>query len=110
MTLVPVTINYERVFEIRNIVTDMVSGDLPSLSLFQLSQMIGKSGDGKLGRIFLNFGNPINLKDYLANINVKSLDSSNIDECSLRLTEKLYKEQQLTTHINLNMLVAIQLL
>ena len=32
VTLVPVSINYERVFELRNLATEMVSGKVPRLS------------------------------------------------------------------------------
>jgi len=54
--------------------------------------MIGSEKQGKLGRVFLNFGRHINLKEYLKNIRIPTVDSSNIEEASLRLSEKLYKE------------------
>jgi len=96
-------------FEIRNLATEMVSGDVPELAFFKLISMIGKE-KGKLGRIFCNFGNPINVKDYLSNINIKVLNADNIDETALKLTEKLYKEQHFATSINLNMIAATLLL
>ena len=96
-------------FEIRNLATEMVSGDVPQLAFFKLLSMIGNE-KGKLGRIFCNFGNPINIKDYLANINIKVLNANNIDDTALRLTEKLYKEQHFATSINLNMIAATLLL
>jgi glycerol-3-phosphate O-acyltransferase len=96
-------------FEIRNLATEMVSGDVPELAFFKLISMIGKE-KGKLGRIFCNFGNPINVKDYLSNINIKVLNADNIDDTALRLTEKLYKEQHFATSINLNMIAATLLL
>lgn len=85
------TFNYERMFEIRNLATEMVSGVVPELAFFKLVSMINKE-KSKLGRIFCNFGNPINIKDYLSNINVRVLNANNIDDTALRLTEKLYKE------------------
>lgn len=54
--------------------------------------MIGSEKSGKLGRVFVNFGNPINTKEYLKNISMPKLDLENIDEVSLRISEKLYKE------------------
>jgi len=96
-------------FEIRNLATEMVSGDVPELAFFKLISMIGKE-KGKLGRIFCNFGNSINVKDYLSNINIKVLNADNIDETALKLTEKLYKEQHFATSINLNMIAATLLL
>ena len=96
-------------FEIRNLATEMVSGDVPELAIFKLISMINKE-KGRLGRIFCNFGNPINIKDYLSNINVRVLSANNIDDTGLRLTEKLYKEQHFATSINLNMIAATLLL
>ena len=92
--LIPVAINYERVFEVRNLATEMVSGKVPRLSLYSLLNMIGSEKQGKLGRVFVNFGRSINLKEYLKNINMPLINFENIDEASLRLSEKLYKEQQ----------------
>ena len=103
------TFNYERMFEIRNLATEMVSGDVPELAFLKLVSMINKE-KGRIGRIFCNFGNPISIKDYLSNINVKVLNSNNIDDTALRLTEKLYKEQHFSTSINLNMIAATLLL
>jgi glycerol-3-phosphate O-acyltransferase len=40
--IIPVTVNYERIFEIRNLATEMVSGDVPHLNMLQLIGMIGK--------------------------------------------------------------------
>ena len=96
-------------FEIRNLSTEIVSGDVPELAIFKLISMINKE-KGRLGRIFCNFGNPINIKDYLSNINVRVLSANNIDDTGLRLTEKLYKEQHFATSINLNMIAATLLL
>jgi len=89
--IIPVTFNYERMFELRNLATEMVSGDVPEIAFLKLASMIEKQ-KSKIGRIFCNFGNPINVKDYLANINVRVLNANNIDDNALRLTEKLYKE------------------
>jgi glycerol-3-phosphate O-acyltransferase len=66
---------------------------VPRLSLMQLLTMLGSEKQGKLGRVFLNFGNQINLKEYLNNIGLPTINPENIDEASLRLSEKLYKEQ-----------------
>jgi glycerol-3-phosphate O-acyltransferase len=39
--LIPVAINYERVFEVRNLAIEMVSGKVPKLSAYQLLKMLG---------------------------------------------------------------------
>ena len=108
--LIPVAINYERVFEVRNLATEMVSGKVPRLSLYSLLNMIGSEKQGKLGRVFVNFGRSINLQQYLININMPLINSENIDEASLRLSEKLYKEQQHSNLANLSQIVAVLLL
>jgi glycerol-3-phosphate O-acyltransferase len=87
----------------------MVSGKTPKLSFFQLASMIGKE-KGKLGRVFCDFGTPINIKDYLINIKVNVLNASNIDNTAVKLTEKLYEEHQSATTINLSIIAATLLL
>lgn len=61
MHLIPVAINYERVFEVRNLATEMVSGKVPRLGLLALLKMLGSEKEGKLGRVFINFGNKVNV-------------------------------------------------
>jgi glycerol-3-phosphate O-acyltransferase len=38
--IVPVAINYERIFELRNLATEMVSGKVPNLRFLQLLSML----------------------------------------------------------------------
>lgn len=66
--LVPVCINFERTFDIRNLATEMVSGQVPQLSFMKLLNMLQAEKQGHLGRVFVNFGRVINLKEYLKNI------------------------------------------
>lgn len=72
----------------------MVSGKVPRLGLLALLNMLGSEKEGKLGRVFINFGNKVNVQEYLKNINLPVISYENIDEAALRLSEKLYKEQQ----------------
>lgn len=90
--MIPVAINYERVFEVRNLAIEMVSGKVPRLSFMKLLGMLGSETSGKLGRVFVNYGRVINLKEYLKNISLPKITSENLDDASLRLSEKLYKE------------------
>lgn len=55
--------------------------------------MINSKTDGILGRAFVNFGNSINLREYLIQNGVPSVSYENIDEISLKLSEKLYEMQ-----------------
>lgn len=104
--LVPVSINYERVFEVRNLATEMVSGDVPRLNFMKLLNMLGAEKEGKLGRVFVNYGRVLNLKEYLKNVGVPQVTSENIDKTALRISEKLYKEQQHMVQANLSWIVS----
>jgi len=42
--------------------------------------------------VFVNYGRPIPLREYMKNIGVPEVTHENINEASLRLSEKLYKE------------------
>ena len=70
VTLIPVCINYERVFEVRNLAIEMVSGKVPRLSFMKLLNMLSSETEGKLGRVFVDYGRPINLREYLKNIDI----------------------------------------
>lgn len=108
--LVPVCINYERVFEVRNLAIEMVSGKVPRLSFMKLLNMLSSEKEGKLGRAFVNYGRVINLREYLKNISIPQINQQNIDDSALRISEKLYKEQQHMTAANLSHLVSCVLL
>lgn len=54
--------------------------------------MINSEQAGRLGKIFVNFGRPINMRTYLEKIDFPKIHHANIDQASLRLSEKLYKE------------------
>lgn len=55
--------------------------------------MINSEQDGRLGKIFVNFGRPICVRTYFEKIEMPRITHANIDQASLRLSEKLYKEQ-----------------
>ena len=40
MKLIPVVVNYDRLFEIRNLATEIVSGDTGPISAMTISRMI----------------------------------------------------------------------
>jgi glycerol-3-phosphate O-acyltransferase len=73
-------------------------------------KLIAGEKNGRLGRVFVNFGRPIDVKTYLQKIDMSNVAHDNIEMVSLRLSEKLYKEQQHMSTTNLNWLVATLLL
>ena len=64
--LIPVHINYERLFEIRNLAIEMVSGEVPDVGLKKVIGMIDESQAKSLGKVFLLFGQPVSVKEHLA--------------------------------------------
>ena len=65
--LIPVAINYDRLFEIRNLATEIVSDDPGDLSMLGLKRMINnQQADQSVGKVYVTFGEAINLKDYLS--------------------------------------------
>ena len=83
------TINYDRVFDIGNLVLEMVGGDIPNESTFGLTKRIHKEAGGRLGRASVIFGNPINLKEWVQSEVRGPLCAENLDEAGLRLSERL---------------------
>jgi hypothetical protein len=63
VTVIPVSINYDRVLEIDNLVNEMLSRPNEAPCLFSLLRNLRKD---QLGRIFVNFGKPLDNVENLA--------------------------------------------
>lgn len=63
--MIPLAISYERLFEIRNIANENMSGKVEDVGLRKVREMIKSGPDQKLGKIHIRFGEPINLKNYI---------------------------------------------
>ena len=108
--IVPVTINYDRVFELRNLANEMVSGETTYTGIRQVSRLVASERDGKLGRVTVIYGNPLNLREYLKAEGMAPLTAEKIDVAGLRLSERLLQKQQSASPVTLNMIVATLLL
>ena len=86
------TVNYDRVFEMRNLALEMMSGDIPDESTFSLLKRIYNEANGRLGRATIIFGNSLDLKDWIKSEVREPLSSHNIDEAGLRLSERLLQK------------------
>lgn len=66
--LIPVAINYDRLFEIRNLANEIVSGETGKFSMLTVRRMLAEQGgdDGAVGKVYLTFGKSVSLSDYLA--------------------------------------------
>ena len=81
--MIPVNINYDRLFEIRNISEEFINGDSGDPSMFDLKQMISNSD--AVGKVYVTFGEATNLKDYLSQCN---FIPANLNEAALNLSSR----------------------
>ena len=65
LTLVPVVVNYDRLFEMRNLATEIVSGDTGQISAMTIGRMIRQQSKQTVGKVYVTFGEAIELKKYL---------------------------------------------
>lgn len=76
--IIPVAINYDRLFEIRSLTEEIVSehrqGQNLSQSILSLYRMIKSQTGQKMGRMYMTFGEAISMKDYLASKNMAPLE------------------------------------
>ena len=56
--------NYERLFEIRNIADMMVSRDTRDVGILEIKKKLDSQKGHQLGRCYVLFGRTISLKDY----------------------------------------------
>lgn len=54
--LIPVAINYDRLFEIRNLATEIVSGETGKLSMLTVRRMLKEQKDSTVGKVYMTFG------------------------------------------------------
>jgi glycerol-3-phosphate O-acyltransferase len=75
----PVSINYERLFEIRNIADMMVSKNQSNLKILDIKKKLDEFKGHKLGRAYVLFGQTISLKDYFKDSEGGLLSAKNIN-------------------------------
>ena len=72
---------------------------------------MAKSFSGqKLGKVYINFGETFDMKQYIEQQNLAPLTKLNLDTVSLRLTNDLVLEQEMVSPVVLNQIVASLLL
>jgi len=106
----PISCNYERLFEVRNLADMMVSRDVDNMGLLAIQKKFNAFIGKKLGRAYVKFGKSISLRDYFSNYEQGGLAPAQINDAALNLTEKLVIENHLTSPVFLNNLVASLLL
>jgi len=83
----PVSINYERLFEIRNIADQMVSNQVRNMGMFDIKSRFDKQKGHRLGRSYVVFGKTFSLREYFATQENGVLTAKALNEASLKLTE-----------------------
>jgi glycerol-3-phosphate O-acyltransferase len=63
--VVPVCVNYDRLFDSRYLSNEIISGKFQNFNIAELMYYIYKTRPGKLGKIFVKYAEPINLYDYI---------------------------------------------
>ena len=102
--LIPISITKDRLLDMSNLASDMVSENKPQISFQKLRKTIKSTGG--VGRIFLKFGDTIDLKQYLEQKTIGPLSYANFGSTALMITEDLIKQQEAHSPVLLNMLVA----
>ena len=88
--IVPVSINYERLFDDNLLASEMISGKFRDISLFDLTKKITSLPPNKVGKVFIKYSEPIDLEHYLSQ---NKLETTNFNEVALKLTNDLYEFQ-----------------
>ena len=91
--LIPISITKDRLLDMDNLASEMVSDRKPKISLTRLRQTLKeKSALGGVGRIFLKFGETIDLKQYCTEANIAPVTEANFASSALMITEALIKQ------------------
>ena len=108
--VLPVAINYDRLFEIRNLAQEIVSSASDKLSMVTVLRMLKEQSGQSAGKVYMTFGQPISMQRFLINHKFLPLTQKNLDEASLQMTQHLVLQQELASPVVLNMIVATLLL
>jgi glycerol-3-phosphate O-acyltransferase len=111
--IVPVCINFDRIFESSFLASEIITGQFkPGTTLFGVLYQILQSKKEKLGKVFVKYAEPIDMREYLQSQGINELDeqSINIEAVSMQLTKDLYQIHQREQPITMNSLIASSLL
>lgn len=103
--IVPICINYDRIFDSHYLANEMISGKFRHLNMPELMVRIYNKRTGKLGKIFVKYAEPIDLNSY-----IEKYQHDQSQSISLRLTKELYQIQQREQPITMNSLISTAIL
>ena len=94
LVIVPVQINYDRVFEQGNLSQEMITGQQEEYSLYSTFQAILDAQTNSYGEAHVKYLDPIDIRQYLSeDLKLETLQPENIDSAALQLTEHLLRTQ-----------------
>lgn len=103
--IVPVTITYERQYDSALLTHEMISGKKVDYNAFQTIKRIYQMPSNKLGKIFVKYQEPIEVKSFIA-----KNKAATFEEKAFKLTTLMYKLHQKETPITHNSLVSASIL
>lgn len=66
IVLIPLSINYDRIFEMDNLANEIISGENQDLRNIDVAARLNSIVKGSLGNTYIRFGEQIMLHDYLS--------------------------------------------
>ena len=108
--IVPVMVNYDRIYEGSNLTTEMINGEKNDFTLFTSFKKLNRTPQDAVGHIYVKYLDPINLHDFLDKTVEGKLCHTNFDNTALSLTTLIMERQQSETPVTLNSLLSAWLL
>ena len=107
MTIVPVMISYDRIFEHLNLATEMISGKQKDFTLFSSLWNIYQRKENQMGNIYVKYLSPININTFVQKHYPEGIKTPELfKKAAIELTECLLKVQEEQTPVNLNSIIA----
>lgn len=93
LMIVPIMVSYDRIFENLNLATEMVSGQNRRLRFHEAISKIYNLKPNEGGSYFVKYLEPINVKQYLQERGVETLEPDQVQSEAYHLSEELLKRQ-----------------
>lgn len=108
IVIVPVMINYDRIYEQGNLSIEMVSGKKKDYTFYSALQRILTQPKDSLGQVYVKYLDPIDLKTYLTYEvqSQMSIGTQQFEQTAVDLTGELNRRQVEATPVTLNQLLS----
>ena len=111
ITLVPVTISYDRIYEQSNLAREMITGKRKNYNFAGTMRQMFFTPENSLGECFVKYLEPIDLENYITKaIGSPTIGQDNFEVAAQRLSRDLLKVQQQNTPTTLNTIISSVLL